>query len=192
MAWWRAKRSSTLTIWRAGWSGRVVGGRTSHYNASLQAFADGEGRTRAAMDRRSAAATNLRVRSARWWSQGRRRSNARWSERRRTPRSVGVRLDFSAFVTTLWDCERSAGGHQRLKRLRRRMSLSPLLPLLFFAFEVAPAAINRPTPFSHGSDLLSRYPLVNARFADSKLRGGCVTFQMKFLVALVGALSFHF
>jgi len=54
-----------------------------------------------------------------------------------------------------------------VKRSRRRMSLAPLLPLLFFSFEVAPAAINRPTPFSHGSDSLSRYPL-SMGFAGSK------------------------
>jgi hypothetical protein len=47
------------------------------------------------------------------------------------------------------------------------MSLAPLLPLLFFSFEVAPAAIDRPTPFSHGSDSLSRYPL-SMEFAGSK------------------------
>jgi hypothetical protein len=43
--------------------------------------------------------------------------------------------------------------------LAGRMGLAPLLPLSFSPFKVAPVAINRRTPFSHGSDSLSRYPL---------------------------------
>ena len=55
---------------RAGWSGAVVGGRASHYNASLQVFAEGEARTPRDLDRRPPAATNSPLRSARWSKHG--------------------------------------------------------------------------------------------------------------------------